>query len=77
MTNQSDLTFIENNKSCVFCTFNTLEFYWERSYTAILITSTDKFNNFEDKIYLPKSDLSTASDARKEIVQYLKGAFNV
>lgn len=68
---QSDLNFKENSKSCVWCDFDgKIEFYWENTYGQILITPESY-----GKIYVP--DDATASQVRKEIKNWLKGAFNV
>lgn len=74
---QSDLKYFDNSKTCVFCVFGDFEFYWERRFDVVLVKSLDKFQPFETKIYLPKLDKSTSSDARKEIVKYLEASFNV
>ena len=66
---QSDLIFKQNTKSCVWCEFNDIEFYWEARSNWICITP-DNYTN----IYIP--DGFSAADVRREIVSWLKGAFN-
>lgn len=69
--NQSQLSFKENTKSCVWCTFDGLfEFYWEARSEQILITP-DRYG----KIYVPENAIS--SQVRKEITSWLKARFNV
>ncbi|MCL1164462.1 hypothetical protein L2728_21940 [Shewanella chilikensis] len=71
---QSDLSFIENNKDCVFCTFNdSLEFYWEPRYDRICVRNLHGLD--VNPIYI-SPDLK-APAVRKEICNYIKGAFNV
>jgi hypothetical protein len=66
---QSLLTFKENTKNCVWCTWGDVEFFWEiRSNT--IVTSGDYQN-----IYVP--DGAKSSLVRKEIIQWLETSFNV
>ncbi len=71
---QSDLSFIENTKNCIFCTFNgVLEFYWEPRYDRICVRNMDGSNSCSD-IFI-SADFK-AAEVRREICNYLKGVFN-
>jgi hypothetical protein len=67
---QSELTFKENTKNCVWCTWNNIEFYWEGRSNTICITPNEYQN-----IYVP--DGAKPALVRKEIVSWLEVAFNV
>lgn len=68
--NQSELNFKENNKKCVWCTWQGLEFYWEINSCTICI-SDDSYQN----IFVPEE--ANSALVRKEIVSFIKEAFNV
>jgi hypothetical protein len=67
---QSDLTFKENNKNCVWCEWNGIEFYWEIRSEVILLTP-DSYQN----IYVPVN--VEAKDARSHVIRWIKDSFNV
>lgn len=73
---QSDLSFIDNSKTCVFCTWNgNIEFYWESRSSRILVRDMVNSDNCFCDIDIP-SDF-TAANARREICRWLEASFNV
>lgn len=70
---QSDLSFIENTKNCIFCTFNgVLEFYWEPRYDRICVRN---MRGADAHPIFISTDLK-APAVRNEICNYIKGALN-
>lgn len=67
--NQSELNFKENNKKCVWCTWQGVEFYWEINSCRICIS-----DDYED-LFVPEN--ANSALVRREIVSWVKGAFNV
>ena len=67
---QSELSFKENTKSCVWCTWNGIEFYWEVRSSTICITP-DSYSN----LFVPED--FTSMNVRREIISFIKETFNV
>ncbi|QBF81282.1 hypothetical protein EXU30_00340 [Shewanella maritima] len=73
MAKQSDLNFVENTKSCVFCSFKDIEFFWEKGTDTVIVSG---FYSDISLRYRCDREIS-ATDARKAIVKFVGDTFHV
>ncbi len=66
---QSDLSFIENTKSCVFAEYCANDYYWERGSDSLLVSDSLSRKTIKT-VYI---DSQSAVAARKAIVSLING----